>query len=347
MNGDTPRKIEIFAPFSAAMDLTKLILFQPFDFTKWLVIGFAAFLAHLTGGGRRGFNFNQPFGNGDWKWNFRSTTHDALESTGDGGLPFWVIPLILVIVVVVAAVVALLLWVSSRGRFIFADCVVRNRARIVELWSEFRKEGNSYFVFSVVVSLAMLVLVALAGMPLWIPVVLHGEFPRGAALVFGIGFAGLIALAAILAVNILMNFMIPIMYRRRCGAIEAAKAAVDAIASAPGPVILYVLFSLVLWVAFGLVSCLAMCVTCCITALPYVGTVIFLPVYVFFMSYLLLFVRQFGPDFDAWGNLGAVPSAAAVAETPAQPPPVLPPANPEPVPPPAPPASPDAPPPQT
>ena len=37
MNGT--RKIEIFAPFSAALDLTKLILFQPFDLGKWCVIG--------------------------------------------------------------------------------------------------------------------------------------------------------------------------------------------------------------------------------------------------------------------------------------------------------------------
>jgi hypothetical protein len=43
MNGDQP-KIEIFEPFGAAFELMKRILFQPFDFAKWLVIGFAAFL---------------------------------------------------------------------------------------------------------------------------------------------------------------------------------------------------------------------------------------------------------------------------------------------------------------
>src|SRR5437763_14494792 len=52
MNG-TARKIEILAPFNQAIELTRLILFRPFDITKWLVIGFAAFLSGLlnSGGG--------------------------------------------------------------------------------------------------------------------------------------------------------------------------------------------------------------------------------------------------------------------------------------------------------
>ena len=47
MNGNE-NKIEIFEPFGAAFELMKKILFQPFDFQKWCVIGFAAFLAHLS-----------------------------------------------------------------------------------------------------------------------------------------------------------------------------------------------------------------------------------------------------------------------------------------------------------
>ena len=57
----TARRMEIFAPFEAAVKLTKLILFQPFDFTKWLVIGFAAFLASLGGGGWDGLIFRRAW----------------------------------------------------------------------------------------------------------------------------------------------------------------------------------------------------------------------------------------------------------------------------------------------
>jgi hypothetical protein len=49
MNGAAPT-IEIFKPFGDAFELTKKILFQPFDLKKWCVIGFAAFLAGNFGG---------------------------------------------------------------------------------------------------------------------------------------------------------------------------------------------------------------------------------------------------------------------------------------------------------
>jgi len=54
MNGTEPN-IEIFKPFGEAFELMQKILFQPFDIKKWLVIGFAAWLANLGGGG--GFNY--------------------------------------------------------------------------------------------------------------------------------------------------------------------------------------------------------------------------------------------------------------------------------------------------
>jgi hypothetical protein len=50
MNGNGS-KIEIFKPFGEAFELMKKILFQPFDLKKWFVIGFAAWLANLGGGG--------------------------------------------------------------------------------------------------------------------------------------------------------------------------------------------------------------------------------------------------------------------------------------------------------
>ena len=47
------------------------------------------------------------------------------------------------------------------------------------------------------------------------------------------------------------------------------------------------------------------CVTCCIAALPYIGAVILLPVYVFRRSYSIGFLSQFGPDYARFATLGA------------------------------------------
>src|SRR5436190_4620514 len=153
MNGGRP-KIEIFKPFGEAFELTKKILFQPFDLTKWLVIGFAAFLSgHFAG---VGLNFPSPFGN--------FPSHRANQNVISPYLEQWKPWLqvgIFVFAVLVFIFIVLLAWLKARGNFIFTDCIVRNRAAIVEPWREYRKDGNSYFLFLLALMFAALVLVAL------------------------------------------------------------------------------------------------------------------------------------------------------------------------------------------
>jgi hypothetical protein len=94
--------------------------------------------------------------------------------------------------------------------------------------------------------------------------------------------------------------MVPIMYRQRCRATDAFRQTVRLIVARPGPVLLYMLFFLVLVIAAALISCAVTCATCCIAAIPYVGTVILLPIPVTLGAFSLLFLRQFGPDYDVW-----------------------------------------------
>ena len=54
-----------------------------------------------------------------------------------------------------------------------------------------------------------------------------------------------------------------------------------------------------------MISCVVTCATCCIAAIPYVGTVILLPIPVTLGAFSLLFLRQFGPDYDVWAGLMA------------------------------------------
>lgn len=317
MDQGIERKIEIFAPFGAALDLTKLILFQPFDLTKWFVIGFAAFLSHLAGGGGSGFNYNSRLGKSDW--NFRSSTHEAIQSAT--GMPAWVLPLIGIGVLVVIAIVVVLMWLSARGKFIFADCIVRNRGAIEEPWREFKREGNSFFLFSLIAAAIVFFVLGLVTLPLWMPLALGRDVLEGVALALGVALAALVMLLLVIPLHLISSFMVPVMYRQRCGASAAFRATLQLIAAQPGAVVLYLLFTIVLYVAFAMISCLLTCVTCCIAAVPYVGTVIMLPAYVFFMSYLLLFVRQFGPEYDAWANILVVDQAAPAIEPPSVEPP--------------------------
>src|SRR5438309_4849104 len=99
----------------------KIVLFQPFDFGKWLTIAFAAFLSGAWG---NNFSFNWRGNN----WDFRSA-HNNFSTTPESA-PAWLIPLIIAIAVAVFVLIVLFMWLSSRGRFIFLVCVVQNRGAI-------------------------------------------------------------------------------------------------------------------------------------------------------------------------------------------------------------------------
>jgi hypothetical protein len=90
--------------------------------------------------------------------------------------------------------------------------------------------------------------------------------------------------------------MVPIMYRKRCRARVAFAQTLGLVSSHPGPILLYFLFILLLAVAAVMISCALMCATCCIAAIPYLGTVILLPIPVTLGAFSLLFLRQFGPE---------------------------------------------------
>lgn len=306
MNGGEG-KIEILKPFGEAFELTKKILFQPFDLKKWCVIGFAAFLAgHFTGTG-----FNVPLGN------FPPRHGNQTVSTPDFEQFRQMLPVLIpIFIVVMLVLIVVFAWLRSRGNFIFTDCIARNRAAIAEPWREFRKEANSYFVFLLVLTLVSLLIigfVALLGFAVF-GIFGHGSDNAAVTPLFivllGLFLVVWIGLAFFFGVT--SYFMVPLMYVRRYRAAQAFRQVAGLVLENAGPFILFSLFGICLLMGAGMVGGMAMCLTCCLALLPYVGTVILLPVFVFLRAYGLRFISQFGPDYDVW---------AAHAETP---PPALP-----------------------
>ena len=291
MNG-TERKIEIFKPFGEGFELMKRILFRPFDLKKWLVIGFAAWLANL-GCGVGGFNYSNSQ---------RRDAHKVHETISQIPQPI-LIAGIGILVCLLLLLIVLVAWLRARGRFIFVDCIARNRAAIVEPWKEFRAEGNSFFLFLLVVVFVLIGLAVVGTLALALPLIVRGSATwPGPALVtvFCVFLILLIALAVTLAV--ISQLMVPIMYRKRCRAWPAFLQVLDLVTSHPGPILLYLLFFLLLGVAVVVISCAVACATCCLAAIPYVGTVIILPIPVTLAAFSLLFLRQFGSDYDVWAE---------------------------------------------
>ena len=287
----------------------KAILFQPFDIKKWFVLGFSVWLATLgEGGGGSGGNLGNP-GKSAEKPNW----HSIVESWRSQVLPFLhehAATVTLITVISVALIVGLsllVLWVKSRGRFMFLDNVVHDRAEIHHPWRVFAQHGNSLFwwtfgygIVCFLVSAALLVVTFFSVAAPWLRV---GHF--SGAVIPGIVVSGLLWLVfGVVAGYIgrfLEDFIVPIMCRHDLTAREAWGRFLPLFKAHTGAFIVYGLMVLALSALATLCMLALMLITCCIAgcimAIPYVGTVFLLPIPVFFRLYSLEYLAQFGPDF--------------------------------------------------
>jgi hypothetical protein len=100
------------------------------------------------------------------------------------------------------------------------------------------------------------------------------------------------------------DFVVPIMFLCRVGWRKGWGEFWGLLSANIGHFILYVLFQIVLALAIGAIMLVVIIATCCIAgcllALPYLGTVLFLPVLVFSRSYSLHYLAQYGRDYDVF-----------------------------------------------
>src|SRR5438552_10719111 len=283
MNGTGP-EIQIFNPFGEAFELMKRILFQPFDLKKWFIIGLAAWLANLGGGGG---GFNYPYNRGEEFQKLNETISQIPHSVLVTG--------ICALIAVVLLLVVLFAWLRARGRFMFIDCIVKNRGAIAEPWREFRTEGNSYFLFSLTAAVCLVLFAALVSAPLVYMAIrgrfylsLHRDRLEPYVLLITALWVFIILLVVFAGARI-VNFMVLVTYPLRCWAYQAVRAVTSLISRHPGEIVLYCLFLIVLALASAMVGCVVTCATWCIAAVPSVGTLILLPVFVLLLSFLFLF----------------------------------------------------------
>jgi hypothetical protein len=211
--------------------------------------------------------------------------------------------LIFIVIMAVAAILVLVLWLSSRAKVIYLDNVVHNRAQIVEPWHRLRDLGNSLFLwrlgFIVACGLVALVLLMLFFAPA--ATLSFSDALSGlsyAAMVFGVIIMICFGFAAAFVALMLEAFVIPIMYKFDIKATEAWSYFLPWLKTRPWQFVLYAIFVLALVFVFLCIFALICVLTCCIVALPYVGTVILLPFYVTYRLFSIEFLAQFDPGFD-------------------------------------------------
>lgn len=332
----TQSPIRLSVPTANAWARMKRILFQPFDAGKWFVLGFTAWLATLFegggssgGGGGGGSDSEDPDsgtatsessgadegGTGVSKEDFDLEEVKEGVSEGIQSAIQWLQenPVIAILIggliLLVFLFLIALFWVRCRGKFMFLDNVVHNRALIAYPWKEFSREGNSLFRWSIGFGIFTGILTAaiLGGAGWFAFSIIEGGGQIGgyvgilvAAILCFLGYVLVLSYIAML----LEDFVIPTMHKYR---LTTTQAWIRFLPIHNGTLFRFVLYAI--WkILLSIVSVLAIFVigfgTCCVGFLlliiPYIGAVVLLPMTTFFRSLGPEFLAQFGEEWDVF-----------------------------------------------
>ena len=303
MGLDNPQRVSVIDPISPAIEHVRLMLFKPFDLSKWLIIGFCAWLAQLGRGAGGGGNGWKEYGHGG----------PMMETIKNGILAHLaVIIFVAAIVVPIVIIIAVVLcWLRSRGQFMFVHCVASNKAEVVVPWNKFARHGNSLFLFRIILGfIGFLVIVIPIAASIFAGLVMCATGFNPAAI---IGLTGAIFVVVVVAVllgliaKFTTDFVVPIMFLHTESSIAGWKQCLALISGNKAQIVLYILFQIVIFMVIAFIAltiCLVTCCCCCcllvLFVLPYIGTVILLPLIAFKRAYSLFYLRQFGARFDVF-----------------------------------------------
>jgi hypothetical protein len=307
MGLENPQRISVIDPIGQAIEHVRLMLFKPFDLSKWLVIGFCAWLAQLGqgGGGGGGGNGWKDYGHG-------GPIMETIKSSVIAHLAVIIFVAAIVIPIIIIIAVALC-WLRSRGQFMFLHCVAGNKAEVAVPWNKFARHGNSLFLFRIVLGFIGFLVIGIpiaASIFAGFTMCVTGFNPAAI-----IGLTGAIFVAVVVAVlfgliaKFTTDFVVPIMSLHTESCVAGWKQCLALISGNKAQIALYILFQILIHTVIAFISltiCLVTCCCCCcllvLFVLPYVGTVILLPLIAFKRAYSFFYLRQFGTQFDVFSG---------------------------------------------
>lgn len=311
--------ISVVDPITPAIERVRTVLFRPFDLGRWFTIGFCAWLAQLGsqgggggGGGGDGTRYNIS---GENVRREIDQARDYVMNNLD-----WIIPVAIATAVILISLWLLFLWLSSRGRFMFLYCVAQNKAEVTNPWHQFRDHANSLFAFRAILGLltiaAAILPFVLGGIVVSVSTATLGLNPWT---IIGIVVAVMFFVAVLIVAAVIgkftKDFVVPIMYLHTNSAVSAWRILLNLLSVNRARFVLYLLVQIAIAIAIGTMLFMAACCTCCcaacLFALPYIGTVVLLPVHVFTRSYSLYYLAQYGPDLDVFGPQPGEPMPAS------------------------------------
>jgi hypothetical protein len=297
--------IAFMEPLSQAIQRMTKSLFKPFDVGKWFVVGFTAFLAGLLDYGGSGGNgiqgiFDEKDYDGERFYDLPDRVMRWIEDN-----PEWV-ALIIVGIILLFALFIVLTWLSSRGKFMFLDNVLHDRALVVKPWQEYKSLANSLFLWRLTYGFIVLVLFltffGYAFSTLY-DMYIYDEFAENIMTLVGMG---LLLLALILITSyislFLSDFIVPIMYKQTIKSMPAWGVFMSLLSHHAGYFLLYGILIFVLSILVFIAVIMLAVFTCCLgfilLILPYISSVVTLPISYTYRAFSVQFLEQFGAEFS-------------------------------------------------
>jgi hypothetical protein len=334
METSQSRNISVLEPIGAAVDKTSEILFRPFALSKWFALGLIVWLAALgSGGGGGGGNFNYGFN--ERGGNFQNEMNELKNAVLSNLLVILMVGSAVALFILVLSVV--LLWIRTRFQFIFLNSVAKNSTDIGDPWRRYASQGNSLFLFKLILMfiniagilcfVIPLVLIIVAMAQTDFKVIAAGQIVIGALIVLGIVVVGLLFS---MVYNLTTDLVVPMMYIQNLSVTQGWKRLLKLLSEHLGVMILYLLFIFLISIALGIgtaaIGFAACCCFCCVSwvfLIPLVGgylfTVLTLPLWVWRRAYSASFLAQFGPEYNVFYNPQAPVTPIPVTVTPKDP----------------------------
>jgi hypothetical protein len=195
----------------------------------------------------------------------------------------------------------------------FLHCVVGNKSEVKVPWHKFREHGNRLFLFRVVLGIIGLAIVAVPVLSIvLLTITMVIKIVPYIVSIPAIILCGLIifvfSIVLFLVKKFTLDFVVPIMFLRTASCIAGWREFLTILSVNKTRLALYILFQIVIAIAIGTIIFVVFCIGCCfccasvLLLVPYISTVILLPLFVFKRAYSLYYLRQFGPRFDALGS---------------------------------------------
>lgn len=314
-------RIEYVEPLSRAFGRMKTALFKPFNLNKWFAVGFTAFLAGLMDGPGKGSGDGDGHRGGVDFGDILEFPENAWEWLLDHPIGFFAIAFAALFIIFLTV---LLTWLSSRGKFMFLDNVVHDRALVKKPWREFETQAHSLFIWRLLfglvcfaVIIAFLVMVFIVSAKIY-----YAQEVVPIAFLLMMGLLFLVLIIAISYISCYLDsFVTPIMYKERITATRAWGRFMEIFNRHPFHFIGYGVFTFFL-VVFGVIGfiiagALACCIGLLLVILPYIGTVTTLPLWYTMRAFSLEYLAQFGDEFQLFPPPAPVETSEP-AESPAK-----------------------------